>query len=147
MKNHHFNFQLTLTHISWIISTCDVLAGLLGLGLIKTHPACRVPVEVIGKILLTPHCRSKLLRVASSKMAAKEDLAELMRGVSIPEAWYISPEGWMQKPDFKRKEQTPGHQGKSGGFLSKFKKNNFQWRWWILDGHTLRYYRDQNSAK
>ena len=80
-------------------------------------------------------------------MAAKEDLAELMRGVSIPEAWYISPEGWMQKPDFKRKEQTPGHQGKSGGFLSKFKKNNFQWRWWILDGHTLRYYRDQNSAK
>ena len=36
-------------------------------------------------------------------MAAKEDLGELMRGVSIPEAWYISPEGWMQKPDFKRK--------------------------------------------
>ena len=57
-------------------------------------------------------------------MAAITTDAELDRQVEqakIPQAWYQAPEGWMQKPDFKRKEQIPGSTGKSGGLASMFK--------------------------
>ena len=63
----------------------------------------------------------------------------------------------MEKPDFKRKEQAQGFDGKAGGgLLAKFRKKTYQWRWWVLEDASdqrlstdlcLRYYRDQNSPE
>jgi hypothetical protein len=79
---------------------------------------------------------------------SNDQLVALSKEADIKEAWWANPEGWMQKPDFKRKEQLAANAGNKVGksMLANFKKS-YQWRWWVLEGNFLRYYKDQNAAK
>jgi len=78
-----------------------------------------------------------------------DQLNDLIANTEVPAGWWNEPEGWMQKPDFKRKEQIPGK--KSDGFgkgLMSAMKKAYSWRWWQLDtegGKFLRYFKDQNA--
>jgi len=88
------------------------------------------------------------------KRLTNEELNAKIAKAEVHEQFYNDPEGWMSKPDFKRKEQTPGYTG-GAGFLAKFKKSTFQWRWWVLEEEEdagskkarqiLRYFKDQNT--
>jgi hypothetical protein len=64
-----------------------------------------------------------------------DELTALTNSTDVPAGWWNQPEGWMQKPDFKRKEQLPANAGGKVGksMMANFKKT-YQWRWWALEG-------------
>ena len=65
---------------------------------------------------------------------SNDRLVALTNDVEVRPGWRNAPEGWMQKPDFKRGEQIPSNAGTKvkKGMLANFKKN-YQWRWWTIE--------------
>jgi hypothetical protein len=77
-------------------------------------------------------------------MLSDNKLTALCESIDVPVDWWNEPQGWLLKPNFKRRQQrrSQAHRSfKSFGFKA------YHWRWWSLSGNVLSYNKDQNARR